>query len=56
MDQLLNANIQDDNALNIVMQYCKETHQALKIAQFYEQALKKLEENSKMIGTLGYQR
>lgn len=40
IDQLLTANTNDENALNIVMQYCKETQQLGKIVLFYENAVK----------------
>lgn len=51
IDKLMEINTTDENVLNVVMQYCKETHQAAKIATFYENAVKKFEENTKMIGT-----
>lgn len=40
VDDLLNANTKDENALNILMQYCKETQQLGKIVLFYENAVK----------------
>lgn len=43
IDELLQSNTTDENALSIIMQYCKETHQLTKIAVFYENAANKLE-------------
>lgn len=40
VNELLDANTRDENALNIVMQYCKETQQLGKIVLFYENAVK----------------
>lgn len=37
---MLQANTKDENALNIIMQYCKETQQLGKIVLFYENAVK----------------
>lgn len=51
MQEVLDSNTSDENALNVVMQYCKETHQAAKIVEFYERAVKKFEENKHAIGT-----
>lgn len=51
MEEVLESNTTDENALNVVMQYCKETHQAAKIVEFYERAVKKFEENTRAIGT-----
>ncbi len=50
MGELLDSYTTDENALQVIMQYCKETHQADKIAYFYERAVKKYEETSK-VGT-----
>jgi hypothetical protein len=38
LDKLLNENTTDENALSIIMQYCKETQQLHKIVTFYENA------------------
>jgi hypothetical protein len=38
LDELLHANTTDENALSIIMQYCKETQQMYKIVTFYENA------------------
>lgn len=43
IDELLQSYTTDENALSIIMQYCKETHQLTKIAVFYENAANKLE-------------
>ncbi|RNA30686.1 N-alpha-acetyltransferase auxiliary subunit [Brachionus plicatilis] len=43
IDELLCSSTADENALSIIMQYCKETHQLTKIAVFYENAANKLE-------------
>lgn len=43
VDELLCSNTTDENALSIIMQYCKETHQLSKIVVFYENAANKLE-------------
>lgn len=40
VDELLDANTNDENTLNILMQYCKETQQLAKIVVFYENAVK----------------
>lgn len=40
VEELLNANTKDENTLNILMQYCKETQQLGKIVLFYENAVK----------------
>ena len=40
INELLDANTKDENALNVVMQYCKETQQLGKIVLFYENAVK----------------
>lgn len=40
IDELLNLNTTDENALSIIMQYCKETQQLSKIVSFYENAAK----------------
>ena len=50
MDEVLEANTSDENALNVVMQYCKETHQAARIVEFYERAVRKFEGNGRAIG------
>lgn len=50
MADLLDTYTTDENALQVIMQYCKETHQADKIAYFYERAVKKYEE-TRMAGT-----
>ena len=39
VDELLDTNTSDENVLNIIMQYCKETHQLSKIVSFYENAV-----------------
>ena len=51
IDELLNAYISDENALSIIMQYCKETQQLSKIVSFYENAVNKCESNPSLIGT-----
>lgn len=40
VDELLDAKTKDENTLNILMQYCKETQQLAKIVLFYENAVK----------------
>jgi N-terminal acetyltransferase B complex non-catalytic subunit len=51
IDELLDSYTSDENALNIIMQYCKETHQLSKIVSFYENAVNKCESNSSLVGT-----
>jgi N-terminal acetyltransferase B complex non-catalytic subunit len=51
IDELLNLNITDENALSIVMQYCKETQQLFKIVSFYENAVAKCQTDPNLLGT-----
>ena len=55
IDELLNSNTTDENALSIIMQYCKETHQLSKIVTFYENAVNKCQKTPNMIGTNEYE-
>lgn len=45
IDELLDSNTADENALSIIMQYCKETQQLSKIVSFYENAANKCQQN-----------
>ena len=45
IDELLDTNTTDENALSIIMQYCKETQQLQKIVTFYENAANKCQKN-----------
>ena len=51
IEELLDSNTTDENALSIIMQYCKETHQLSKIVSFYENAVNKCQQIPAMIGT-----
>ena len=51
IDELLDSNTTDENALSIVMQYCKETQQLHKIVSFYENAVNKCQNDPKLSGT-----
>ena len=51
VDELLDSYTSDENALSIIMQYCKETHQLSKIVSFYENAVNKCEANPHVAGT-----
>ena len=51
IDELLDSYTSDENALSIIMQYCKETHQLSKIVSFYENAVNKCESNPNLVGT-----
>ena len=51
---LLSKNIVDDNALSIMMQYCRETQQVNKIVSFYENAVKKDDQNEELQCSLFY--
>ncbi len=51
IDELLDSNATDENALNIIMQYCKETQQVSKIVSFYEKAANKFQNDPNLVGT-----
>lgn len=51
IDELLDSYTSDENALSVIMQYCKETHQLSKIASFYENAVNKCQANPMLVGT-----
>lgn len=53
-NELLSKNIIDDNALSIMMQYCKETQQVSKIVSFYENAVKSDPQNEDLLCSLFY--
>jgi N-terminal acetyltransferase B complex non-catalytic subunit len=51
IDDLLDSNTTDENALSIVMQYCKETQQLSKIVFFYENAVNKCQNDVNLVNT-----
>ena len=53
-NELLSKNIVEDNALSVMMQYCRETQQVSKIVSFYENAVKKDPENEDLLCSLFY--
>ena len=55
IDELLDSNTSDENALNIIMQYCKETQQVSKIVYFYEKAAAKYQNEPALVGTVDHE-
>jgi N-terminal acetyltransferase B complex non-catalytic subunit len=51
IDELLDSNTTDENALSVIMQYCKDTQQLHKIVSFYENAVNKSKQNTAMAGS-----
>jgi hypothetical protein len=51
IDELLDSNTTDENALSVIMQYCKDTQQLHKIVSFYENAVNKSKQNAAVAGS-----